>query len=214
MKKTKKTKKTKKNFNGIIICLAQLAVGILLLIDPIGFTTGIITTFGAALMVYGVISIVRYFMTEAHEAATGQYLVKGLAGLLGGAFCAFNSGWFVATFAALTIIYGIFVLFMGLNKLQQTVDMLRAKNKKWFLALIGAAVTLACAAVIIKNPFGTETVLWAFIGISLIVESAYDVITLILSTVVKKEKPAEAVPAAAETSPAEDGEIVTKNIGE
>lgn len=177
-----------KNMNGILLCLFEIVVGILLLIDPLGFTTGIITTAGIVLLIIGLITVIKYFRTEADEASTGQYLVKGLVALLAGAFCTFKSHWFIVTFPALTIIYGIVVLITGLGKVQLTFDMIRKKNKKWFLAIISALLSIICAVVILNNPFTSTTVLWIFTGITLIVESVIDIITLIVSGSGKTEE--------------------------
>lgn len=172
----------KKNGNSIILCLFELIVGILLLIDPIGFTSRIIMAAGIVLMVIGVINIVKYFKENAREAALGQTLMKGLVALLFGAFCTFRYNWFLVTFPVLTMIYGVIILVTGLGKVQVTVDMLRRKNSKWFWAAINAAISIICAIVILASPFGSTTVLWMFTGVSLIVEAVFDVITMIFSS--------------------------------
>jgi len=77
--------------------------------------------------------------------------------------------------------YGVGVLSAGLAKVQFTFDMIRQKNKKWFFALIGAAISIVCAIIILNNPFATTAVLWIFTGISLIVEAVFDAVTLIVS---------------------------------
>lgn len=174
-----------KNFEnkatGIIFCLFEIVIGILLLISPVGFTTGIICALGIVLMVSGLISIIKYIKTDAKEAEKSQYLTKGLLALLAGGFCAFKSHWFIVTFPALSILYGVGVLSAGLAKVQFTFDMIRQKNKKWFFALIGAAISIVCAVIILNNPFTTTAVLWIFTGISLIVEAVFDAVTLIVS---------------------------------
>ena len=174
-----------KNFavkpGGIIFCLFEIVIGILLLISPVGFTTGIISALGIALMASGVISVVQYIRADAKEAAKGQYLTKGLLLLLSGGFCAFKSHWFIVTFPALSILYGVGVLVTGITKVQLTFDMIRQKNKKWFLGLISAAISIICALIILKSPFASATVLWMFTGISLIVEAVFDMVTLIMS---------------------------------
>lgn len=174
-------KKLKKSLNGILVCIFEVLVGILLLIDPVNFTTGIICAAGAVLMVMGVISVIRYFKADSVEAAVGQYLTKGLVELVAGAFCAFKSYWFVVTFPAITLIYGVVILLTGLSKVQLTVDMLRAKSRKWFLAIISAVISIACGVVILSNPFTSTAVLWVFTGITLIVEAVVDLVTLIVS---------------------------------
>lgn len=179
----------KKNVNSIVLCLFEIVVGILLLINPIGFTTGIITAAGIVLIVIGIISAIKYFKADAKEATTGQYLTKGLISLLVGGFCTFKSQWFIVTFPALTLLYGVVVLITGLCKIQLTADMIRRKSKKWFLAVISAVISIVCGIVIMNNPFTSTAVLWMFTGMTLIVESVFDVVTLIISG--KEQKTAE-----------------------
>ena len=174
-------KNLKNNISGIILCIFEIAVGIMLLVNPIAFNTGVIITAGIVLMVIGLISVIKYFCTEAAAAAAGQYLVKGLVALLVGVFCSFKSQWLIITFPAVTIIYGIVILVTGLCKIQLTCDMIRAKIRKWFLGLISALLSVICAVVILSNPFTTTTVLWMFTGIVLIVESIIDIISLIVN---------------------------------
>lgn len=174
-------KTRKQNLNGIILCLFEALTGILLLINPIGFTSGIIMAAGIALLIMGLVSIVKYFRADAAEAAASQSLMTGLVVLLVGAFCTFRSQWFIITFPVLTIIYGVGVLVAGLGKVQIAVDMLRLKNKKWFLGAVSALISIICSVVILQNPFTSTTVLWMFTGISLLAEAIFDVITLIVS---------------------------------
>jgi len=174
-------KKLKEKGNGIILCLFELVVGVLLLIDPVGFTSGIIMVAGAVLMVLGLARVIQYFRESSSEAAVGQTLVKGLIALLAGAFCAFKTEWFLVTFPVLTIIYGVVILVTGIGKVQLAVDMLRQKNKKWFWAAINAMIAIVCAVVILRSPFASTAVLWVFTGISLVVEVVFDVITMVVS---------------------------------
>ena len=120
----------KRSLYGTVMSLVELIVGILLLINPVGFTSGIIVACGIALMVCGLVSVIKYFRAEPEDAAVKRLLAKGLAELLAGAFCAFRSHWFVVTFPVLTLIYGVVILFAGLTKVQWTVDMLRQKRKR------------------------------------------------------------------------------------
>lgn len=176
----------KRSLGGVAMSLVELIIGILLLVDPVGFTSGIIVAFGVVLMLMGVGSIIKYFRTEPEEAAVKQSLVKGLIELLSGAFCAFHSHWFIATFPVLTLVYGLGILITGLTKLQWTVDIIRMKRSRWFLAAISAAVSILCGIVIITSPFSTTAVLWMFTGISLIVEAVFDMIGAIFGNREKK----------------------------
>ncbi len=170
----------KQNGSAIILCIIEVVVGVLLLVDPVGLTTSIIIAAGVAFMLAGLLDVIRYFRCSPEEAAVGQLLMRGLLALLAGGFCAFNPGWFIVTFPVIAILYGIAVLIGGLGKVQITMDMLRAKHSKWWLAAINAVISIACALVIIGNPFSSAIALWWFAGISLIVEGVFDLVTLIL----------------------------------
>ena len=179
-------KSFKANFSTILLSLLELVVGILLLISPVGFTTGIITTAGIVLMVVGVITLIQYFRTQAAEAAAGQLMFKALVCLLIGAFCALKSGWIIATFPLMTMLYGIIILLTGIFKVQWAVDMLRQKKKRWWIAAIGAVVSILFAVVIFMNPFSSTAILWMFTGISLIVEAVMDIAIMIASLIMNK----------------------------
>ncbi len=165
----------------ILLCFFELLVGIVLLIHPEKFTTAIIIVLGIALMVMGIISIVKYFRLPAEDAANGQHMMKGLTFLLGGAFCVFNSQWFLAMFPIITIIYGVIMLLCGLEKIQLTVDMLRVKRRKWYFEAISAVASIACAVVILCNLFKVVSVLWIFTGIALIVEAVLDIVVIVMN---------------------------------
>lgn len=176
------------HFSGVVLCLFEIVVGVLLLINPESFTSGIIIGAGAVMMILGLASIIKYFVKSVEVAASGQFLMKGLVGLLVGLFCALKTEWFVDTFPAMTIIYGVAVLLTGISKIQLTFDMLRRKSKKWYLALISAVIAIVCAIIILNSPFDSTDVLWLFTGIALICEAVLDIVTLILSGKLRKEE--------------------------
>ena len=173
----------KRNGSVILLCLFEALIGILLLVDPIGFTSAIIIAIGAALTVAGLICTIGYFRTDAVEAALKGTLVKGLAMLLAGIFCILQPTWFIATFPLLTIIYGVAILLAGLGKVQWAIDALRLKTGRWFLPAISAVVSIGCAAVILSDPFGSTIILWMFTGISLIVAAVLDVVVMFFGRV-------------------------------
>lgn len=176
----------KRSLGGVAISLAELIIGILLLVNPLGFTSGIIVTFGVLMMLWGIGSIIKYFCTRPEEAAVGQLLEKGLIALLAGAFCAFRSHWLLVTFPMLTLVYGVVILLTGFKKTQWMVDYIRLKRSRWFLVGISAVISIFCGIVIITNPFSTTAALWIFIGISLIVEAVLDMIGAIVADHEKK----------------------------
>ena len=172
-------KKNDKKLNAILLCIAELVIGVLLLIKPVGFTRGIIIALGVPLTLKGVGYIVSYIKQKPLEASEGNLFAKGLLMACGGLFCMFRSGWFIAAFPVLTVFYGVMTLVTAFGKLQWTADLLRLKHKYWFIALISAILSLVLAILIITNPFSSTAALWVFIGISMIAEAVVDVVTLV-----------------------------------
>lgn len=165
----------------IILSLCEAVIGILLLVEPVGFTTGIIIFLGVVLLILGITSIVQYFRTAPELAAAKQGLTQGCIEILAGLFCVLKSGWFIVTFPLLTILYGVGTLVTGIAKVQWTVDKIRLKMKKWIWTALGAILTIACAVIILCNPFSSTTVLWIFIAVILIVEAVIDIIAAIFT---------------------------------
>lgn len=169
----------KHNANVILLCLFEALIGVLLVVDPIGFTSGIIIALGIGLLFAGLIGVIGYFRSDPVEAALKGELVKGLSLLLAGGFCVLQPTWFIATFPLLTILYGVVILIAGLCKVQWAIDALRLKTGRWFLPAISAAVSIICGCLVLSNPFETTLILWMFTGISLIAEAVLDVVVLL-----------------------------------
>lgn len=49
----------------------------------------------------------------------------------------------------------------------------------WFIALIGAALSVLFAVLVLANPFSSTIILWNFIAIWLIIEAVMDILTFI-----------------------------------
>ena len=178
----------KKNLISILICIFELVVGVLLLVDPKMFTSAIIMGGGIVLIVLGVLFIIKYFRAEPDVGAKEQSLVKGLALVIGGAFFVMSASRFLTIFEFLSILYGAVILLVGLSKIQSAVDLIRIKHDQWFWNAISAAITLICAAIILAKPFATTAVLWIFTGIVLIVEAGFDIVTIFLTNYTLKEQ--------------------------
>ncbi len=179
-------KMIKENWENIIMFLSEILVGILLLINPAGFTLLIIRMLGVIFTITGVLNIVKYIKTEPLEAMYEQSLVKGLGSSLLGVFCIVRAEWFVITFPVITMLYGLVVFITGLKKVQWTFDLLRIKRGNWFIVALSAILSILFGIIIINNPFSSTAILWQFTGIVFIVEAIFDIVSIILSENNKK----------------------------
>ena len=178
----------KQNGSAIVIGLVELLIGILLFVDPVGFTSGILMAVGIIFLICGAICLIRYFNTEPVQAALEQNFSKGLVMILLGGFLALRTQQAIALFPLLTHLYGVAILVIGVVKLQQGVDLLRLKARYWFLAGVNALLAILFAAIILNNPFASTIALWQVSAISLIVEAILDIVVLIVT---RKERTAE-----------------------
>ena len=169
----------------LVACIIELVIGILLLINPIGFTGAIVTVAGLALIVWGVFCAIRYFKASPVEASQHQELAKGFGAMLLGGICLFQFNWLVVATPLLSSAYGLAILGAGVFKTQRAVDLLRLKRQFWYIAAVGALLALVLGFIVLLNPFTTEF-LWGFIGITLLVTGAVDIVALCLST---RERP-------------------------
>lgn len=163
----------------LVLCIFEVVVGVLLLINPIGFTAAIIVGTGAVLVVLGIVDIVGYFRMNPDEAAKKNGLSKGLTFVIVGLFCMIKPKWFITTFPLFTVFYGVIILLSGIGKIQWSVDMLRKNQKYWYVAMIGAVLSLLFAILILTDPFASTAVLWTFIAISLIIAAVVDILAFI-----------------------------------
>ncbi len=165
---------------GILTCIIEIVVGVLLLINPVGFTSGIIIGAGVLMGLGGVASIVRYFMLKPEIAAQKQLLFKGILALMAGAACITKYDWFLSAFPLLTVLYAIAMLILAAAKLQKMADLRRLGAPRWYLPGIAAALAAVLAAIIIINPFGAVAAVWTFVAVSLIAEAIVEIISIAL----------------------------------
>ncbi len=178
----------KKKLMALLYCVLQALVGVLILLDPKGFTSAIFKGAGVVLAIAGAAGVIRYFRTPVEAAAKEQLLTKGLLTVLLGIFAFFGTEWILEAFPVATALYGVLMLVVGVSKVQLVADTVRKKQSRWYLSAISAGITLACAAVVILDPFSTTAVLWKFTGIAILVDAVFDLVAVFLV----KDKPAPA----------------------
>lgn len=174
------------NIRKAIICLCELAAGVLLWMNPQLLTMGIVYVLGGGLVILGVWDGVCYFRTEALQAAKEQKIFSGLLKLGVGAACLVKAQWVVSALPALTVLYGVILLIVSAQKIQWSVDMKRMKKKYWHLAAVSGVVSLGFAVITIINPFRTTQLLWQILGVVLGIEAVADGVILALSHITVK----------------------------
>ena len=174
-------KKLSQNKGKVLLSVCEIVLGILLFIDPVGFTGSIIRLIGILLILAGLFWAFRYFRTDPVEAHLEQGLAKALCAFVGGVFCILRTEWFIITFPVITLLYGVGILLTGIVRIQWAVDMLRVKMEGWYLAVIGAVLSVVFAGIILVDPFASTEFLWQFLAVALIVNAVVDLAIILFS---------------------------------
>lgn len=158
-----------------IIAAATLIFGLALLIWP-GITTELILNIcGAGLILVGAFNIVRYFLKKdsfiSYNWDLGLGLTLACAGL---ALIVFKG----LLLSIVPLLFGIALLLGGIAKIQVSCNLRRMAFGRWYLTLIGAAVSCLLGGLIVANPFSTSLVLIRVIGVSIAIEAVQDLASI------------------------------------
>ena len=156
------------------LCIVELIIGVLLLINPTGFTRAIIILAGLILLAVGLIKAIPYF-TNSNEATKSE-MISGVVEAVIGLFLILCSGWIISLINLLTTLFGIAVVVVGVSKIAQMRNMSKMGFGNTKVMALSAVVTIICGVLIVINPFDGVSTIWIFLGITLIVEAVLDLI--------------------------------------
>ncbi len=160
----------------IFMAIALIVMGIVFVIFPAASTVTICYIIAAALCIWGVTRLVKYFRTSRVNIFGSYGLVQGAILIAGGIFI-FIKPEFLAGF--IVTIIGIIMLADGVLKVQYAVDLLRIKGQGWWVILFTAIIMVVAGIVVIFNPFASAVALMTFAGIFLIADGIADIVSLL-----------------------------------
>lgn len=151
-------------------------LGIVFLLFPSIGLTHICYLLGSVFVVFGVVCIVLYFMKEQYQNLNAYGFTGGAACLVFGIYilvkCSSVAGVFQQFLAVCIIINSIM-------KLQNSMDLLRLKDKFWWITTLLAVVTTIMAFIILCYPdsFISDTSVHPYISVVLIVDGVLSIIS-------------------------------------
>ena len=164
----------------ILLCIAEIIVGVLLLVNPDAVTSAFIIGAGAVMILTGIVFCTLYFVGEAEKMVIKQLLFKGLLLIILGVLCVTQYGVLLAALPFVTWVYAIAMLILAAYKVQCTVDILRLSGIRWYFPAISAALAVVLALFILLNPNTAMNIVWGFMGVSIILEAGLEIATIIL----------------------------------
>ena len=173
----------KLKWNLILMSLLYLGLGFFLLLVPGTALNVVCYALGAVVLICAVVQLVRYFAVERGVFQSQLTLISGLVCLALGAFLIIRSDIVVRI---LPIVFGLFVIFDSLGRIQNALELRRCNYESWkgFLAL--ALLSVVLGVVMIMNPFGTMETLVMAIGVILIVEGTLNLLSALYTVIAVK----------------------------
>ncbi len=169
----------------LALALGQLALGLLLLINPAGVTSFVLIAVGILVIVLGGLHLFRYIRMPREEAAQTWKLASGVGLLALGIISIIYYSWVLDQLSKLTILYGGLTMASACMKLQLAVDELRAGDSNWRLMGISCLVSIVLGTVLFLQPFA-DTAIWIITGVMLVILAVVDGLHFVLGL---KKKP-------------------------
>lgn len=161
-------------WNHVIMSVLYIALGIFLLVVPGTALNVVCYALGGIVLAGAVIQLVRYFTVERGVWRSQFTLVSGLVCLGLGAFLILRSDLVVR---ALPVVFGLFVIFDSLGRVQNALELRRCQYNSWKGFLVLALLSVVLGIVMVVNPFGAMETLVMAIGVILIVEGALNLLS-------------------------------------
>ena len=169
----------KNNIPIILMLLFEIAVGVLLLVNPETFTTIVVISFGVFLTVVGIIYLIRYFAARKRGEESLITIIWSLILISVGIFIISAHRLIMSLFAFIAILYGVILLISGFVKIMGYVNARKANMPVSAVSIISAIISVILGGVILVKPFETTHILFMFAGIAILVSAAFDIVTLI-----------------------------------
>ena len=173
----------KLKWNLIVMSVLYLALGIFLLMVPGTALNVVCYALGGVVLLGAVIQLVRYFLVERGIFQSQLTLISGLVCLALGGFLILRSDIVVRI---LPIVFGLFVIFDSLGRIQNALELRKCQYPSWKGFLLLAVLSIVLGIVMILDPFGTMETLVMAIGVILIVEGALNLLSALYTVIAVK----------------------------
>ena len=164
----------KLKWNLVLMSLLYLGLGVFLVMKPGTALNIVCYALGGVVLACAAVQLVRYFAVERGVFQSQLTLVSGIVCLALGAFLIIRSDIVVSI---LPIVFGLFVIFDAIGRVQNALDLRRCGYDSWKGFLFLPVLSVVLGVVMILNPFGTMETLVMAIGIILIIEGAINLLS-------------------------------------
>ena len=168
----------KLKWNLVLMSVLYLGLGIFLVMKPGTALNIVCYALGGVVLACAAVQLIRYFVVERGVFQSQLTLISGIICLALGAFLLLRSDIVVSI---LPVVFGLFVIFDAIGRVQNALDLRRCGYDSWkgflLLPVLSVVLSVVLGVVLIVNPFGAMETLVMAIGIILIVEGAINLLS-------------------------------------
>ncbi|MCD7736080.1 MAG: DUF308 domain-containing protein [Lachnospiraceae bacterium] len=164
----------KMRMNMTVNAILTIFIGVLFVLNPGGTTGTIALIAGIAILVSGIVDIVRYVSDRGYEVFAGGSLFGGVIKCVLGVFMVTHTG---TVITLLLYILSIFVIISGVNCLQSSTQLKRAGVSGWAFNMTLAVVILAAGIFMLFFPFDAASTAVMIVGVILIADGVTELFT-------------------------------------
>ncbi|MCR5088904.1 MAG: DUF308 domain-containing protein [Oscillospiraceae bacterium] len=164
------------NFSIVLLALFEGIVGFMLFGNPEKFTRSVIIFFGIIMLIIGAGNLIQALRTRVDGAPDSYMMIAAAADLIIGIVLTLGNKFVYGIFPVVAVIYGIFLIIVGIHKLRVYRGLKREGFMPPILSLVSGLSAIVLGILIVLNPFGTVETLWKFAGVVLIGEAVLDLL--------------------------------------
>lgn len=170
-------------WQSLITAAAYVIMGIILLVFPETTARTLCYVVGIIGLVVGIFTVLAYLFRDVQKNYYRNDFVIGMVEVMLGAFVLYKADLIIAL---IPFILGILVVFSGITKLQNCIDVRRMGYGNGLAFFILAMINIVFGIVLVVAPFEAVKVLFMVIGVGLLFSGISDTVaTLYMSKKVK-----------------------------
>ena len=148
----------KLKWNLVLMSALYLGLGVFLLMKPTTALNIVCYALGAVVLACAAVQLIRYFVVERGVFQSQLTLISGIICLALGAFLILRSDIVVSI---LPIVFGLFVIFDSISRVQNALDLRRCGYSSWKSFLLLPVLSVVLGVIMILNLEGSINLLSA-----------------------------------------------------
>jgi uncharacterized membrane protein HdeD (DUF308 family) len=160
-------------FENILSAIMYVIIGLLLMLFPDSIAKSICYAIAVVIIVIGIIKIISFLMKDAQEGFARTGLVSGILFIIAGIFVIIRAKVIISI---IPFVLGILILFSGISKLQNALQLRNYTRDNNDAMLVAAAVNIILGIILAFNPFRAAKFMLVILGICMVLTGLSDII--------------------------------------